>query len=48
MRMLPTLTMFKINMNLEMEGGTDALSRLSRRSPRCPARRCRSTTSTSR
>jgi DNA-binding Lrp family transcriptional regulator len=27
MRQLPTLTMFKINMNLEMEGGTDALSR---------------------
>jgi DNA-binding Lrp family transcriptional regulator len=27
MRQLPTLTMFKINMNLEMEGGTDALAR---------------------
>jgi DNA-binding Lrp family transcriptional regulator len=27
MRKLPTLTMFKINMNLEMEGGTDALAR---------------------
>ncbi len=26
MRQLPTLTMFKINMNLEMEGGTDALA----------------------
>jgi len=26
MRELPTLTLFKINMNLEMEGGTDALS----------------------
>lgn len=26
MRQLPTLTLFKINMNLEMEGGTDALS----------------------
>jgi siroheme decarboxylase len=26
MRQLPTITMFKINMNLEMEGGTDALS----------------------
>jgi siroheme decarboxylase len=25
-RMLPTITMFKINMNLEMEGGTDALA----------------------
>jgi DNA-binding Lrp family transcriptional regulator len=25
-RQLPTLTMFKINMNLEMEGGTDALA----------------------
>ena len=25
-RQLPTLTLFKINMNLEMEGGTDALS----------------------
>jgi len=25
-RKLPTLTMFKINMNLEMEGGTDALA----------------------
>jgi siroheme decarboxylase len=25
-RRLPTLTMFKINMNLEMEGGTDALA----------------------
>jgi len=27
MRQLPTLTLFKINMNLEMEGGTDALSK---------------------
>jgi DNA-binding Lrp family transcriptional regulator len=27
MRQLPTITMFKINMNLEMEGGTDALAR---------------------
>jgi siroheme decarboxylase len=27
MRKLPTLTMFKINMNLEMEGDTDALAR---------------------
>ena len=26
MRQLPTITMFKINMNLEMEGGTDALA----------------------
>jgi siroheme decarboxylase len=26
MRQLPTLTLFKINMNLEMEGGTEALS----------------------
>jgi siroheme decarboxylase len=26
MRQLPTLTMFKINMNLEMEGGTEALA----------------------
>jgi siroheme decarboxylase len=26
MRELPTLTLFKINMNLEMEGGTDALA----------------------
>ena len=26
MRQLPTITLFKINMNLEMEGGTDALS----------------------
>jgi DNA-binding Lrp family transcriptional regulator len=26
MRQLPTLTLFKINMNLEMEGGTDALA----------------------
>jgi siroheme decarboxylase len=26
-RQLPTITMFKINMNLEMEGGTDALAR---------------------
>jgi DNA-binding Lrp family transcriptional regulator len=26
MRQLPTVTMFKINMNLEMEGGTDALA----------------------
>ncbi|MBK8294009.1 MAG: Lrp/AsnC family transcriptional regulator [Solirubrobacterales bacterium] len=26
MRSLPTLTLFKINMNLEMEGGTDALA----------------------
>ena len=26
MRALPTLTLFKINMNLEMEGGTDALA----------------------
>ncbi len=26
MRKLPTLTLFKINMNLEMEGGTEALS----------------------
>ena len=25
-RQLPTITMFKINMNLEMEGGTDVLS----------------------
>ena len=25
-RQLPTLTLFKINMNLEMEGGTDALA----------------------
>src|SRR5436190_17020966 len=25
-RQLPTLTMFKINMNLEMEGGTEALA----------------------
>ena len=27
MRELPTLTLFKINMNLEMEGGTEALSK---------------------
>jgi DNA-binding Lrp family transcriptional regulator len=27
MRKLPTLTLFKINMNLEMEGGTEALAR---------------------
>jgi DNA-binding Lrp family transcriptional regulator len=27
MRQLPTITMFKINMNLEMEGGTNALAR---------------------
>ncbi len=27
MRELPTLTLFKINMNLEMEGGTEALAR---------------------
>jgi DNA-binding Lrp family transcriptional regulator len=27
MRQLPTITMFKISMNLEMEGGTDALAR---------------------
>ena len=26
MRELPTLTLFKINMNLEMEGGTEALA----------------------
>ncbi len=26
-RQLPTITMFKINMNLEMEGGTDALAK---------------------
>ena len=26
MRQLPTITLFKINMNLEMEGGTDALA----------------------
>jgi DNA-binding Lrp family transcriptional regulator len=27
LRKLPTITLFKINMNLEMEGGTDALAR---------------------
>ena len=33
-RQLPTLTLFKINMNLEMEGGTEALARRPpRRSP---------------
>ena len=33
MRELPTLTLFKINMNLEMQGGTDALSAAVEASP---------------
>jgi siroheme decarboxylase len=33
MRQLPTLTLFKINMNLEMEKGTDALSAAAAASP---------------
>jgi DNA-binding Lrp family transcriptional regulator len=33
MRQLPTLTLFKINMNLEMEGGTDALAAAAEASP---------------
>ncbi|MFN8160410.1 MAG: Lrp/AsnC family transcriptional regulator [Solirubrobacterales bacterium] len=33
MRKLPTLTMFKINMNLEMEGGTEALASAAEAAP---------------
>ncbi len=32
-RQLPTLTLFKINMNLEMEGGTDALAAVAQAAP---------------
>ena len=37
-RKLPTLTMFKINMNLEMEGGTDAARRARRGGRAAPPR----------
>ena len=39
-RQLPTLRLFKINMNLEMEGGTEALA-----APATPRRRASSSPS---
>ena len=48
-RQLPTLKLFKINMNLEMEGGTEALAqRPPRASPRASSIRSPTTTPTSR
>ena len=47
-RQLPTLKMFKIRMDLEMEGGTEALAEPpSRRPSRSSSSRSRTTTSTS-
>ena len=47
-RQLPTLKLFKIRMDLEMEGGTDALPSRARRSSRWSSTRSSSTGSTSR
>ena len=48
MRQLPTLTLFKINMNLEMEKGTDALAApRSRPRRRASSRRSPTTSATS-
>ena len=46
-RQLPTLTMFKINMNLEMEGDTDALAAKVEAVPPRELERSPTTTSTS-